>query len=175
MLIQKIFEKFEWKFAYGERICKILRRRGMHIGEHCELYKNVTYPSEPYLCSIGNNVRITNGVKFITHDGGVWVLRNQENLKNVDVFGKITIGNNVHIGMNAIIMPGVTIGNNVVIGCSAVVTHDIPDNSIAVGVPARVIETYDEYLEKVKKKCDYTKHMSAEDKRKYLLNKYKDR
>ncbi len=55
-------------------------------------------------------------------------------------FGKpVTIGNNVWIGGNAVINPGVTIGNNVVIGSGSVVTHDIPDNSVAVGNPARVL------------------------------------
>lgn len=93
-------------------------------------------------------------------------------LPNADIFGRIVIGNNVHIGMNAVIMPGVTIGNNVVIGCGAVVTHDIPNNSVAVGVPARVIETREDYLRKASKKCDFTKSMSPEDKKQYLENKY---
>ncbi len=51
----------------------------------------------------------------------------------------ITIGDNVWIGGNAVIMPGVTIGNNVVIGAGSVVTKDIPDWSVAVGNPCRVI------------------------------------
>ena len=38
--------------------------------------------------------------------------------------------------------------NNCVIGCGAIVTKDIPDNSIAVGIPAKVIETVDDYAEK---------------------------
>ena len=53
----------------------------------------------------------------------------------------IRIGNDVWIGGNVTILPGVTIGNNVVIGAGAVVSRDIPDNSVAVGVPARVIKT----------------------------------
>lgn len=57
-------------------------------------------------------------------------------------YGKpVTIGHNVWIGGRAIINPGVTIGNNVVIGSGSVVTHDIPDNCVAVGNPARVIKT----------------------------------
>ena len=51
----------------------------------------------------------------------------------------ITIGNNVWLGHGAYIMPGVHIGNNAIIGAKTVVTHDIPENAIAVGVPARVI------------------------------------
>lgn len=62
----------------------------------------------------------------------------------MQIFGKIEIGDNVHIGWNTIIMPNVSIGNNCVIGAGAVVTKSIPDNSVAVGVPARVIESIDE-------------------------------
>ncbi len=53
----------------------------------------------------------------------------------------ITIGDNVWIGGNACILPGVTIGSNVVIGAGSVVTHDLPDNVIAVGNPCRVVRT----------------------------------
>jgi len=51
----------------------------------------------------------------------------------------ITIGDNVWIGGNSVILPGVTIGHNVVIGAGSVVTKDIPDNVIAAGNPCRVI------------------------------------
>ena len=52
----------------------------------------------------------------------------------------ISIGDNVWVGGNVVINPGVHIGNNVVIGSGSVVTKDIPDNSVAVGNPARVIK-----------------------------------
>ena len=51
----------------------------------------------------------------------------------------IHIGDDIWIGGNVTILPGVNIGNNVVIGAGAVVTKDIPDNSLAIGVPARVV------------------------------------
>ena len=154
--------------------CKYARAIGVNFGKNCVFHKSIIWGSEPYLIKIGDNVRITAGVKFITHDGGVWVLRNLYGDNKIDVFGGISIGNNCNIGWDAIIMPGVKIGDNCVIGAGAVVTKDIPDNSIAVGVPAKVIETVNEYYKKVKLKCDYTKGMSANDKKKYLLNKYYD-
>jgi len=52
----------------------------------------------------------------------------------------VKIGDRCWIGTNVIIQPGVTIGDNVVIGSASVVTKDIPSNSIAVGVPAKVIK-----------------------------------
>lgn len=51
----------------------------------------------------------------------------------------VTIGDNVWIGGNVVILPGVTIGNNAVIAAGSVVTKDIPDNVIAAGNPCRII------------------------------------
>ena len=69
---------------------------------------------------------------------------------NSGKFWRIKIGNNVHIGVRSIIMPGVTIGDNVVIWAWSIVTKDIPSNCVAVWVPCRVIETVEEYYEKNK-------------------------
>ncbi len=55
----------------------------------------------------------------------------------------VTIGDNVWIGGNTVIMPGVTIGNNVTIGAASLVTKDIPDHVLAFGNPCRVIRTLD--------------------------------
>ena len=60
---------------------------------------------------------------------------------------EIKIGNDVWLGGNVTILPGVTIGNNVVVGAGAVVTKDIPDNSLAVGVPAKVIREIENDIE----------------------------
>lgn len=135
------------------------------------MQSQVEFGSEPYLISIGNHVRITQGVRFITHDGGVWTLRLEEGLSDIDVFGPIKIGNNVHIGWNAIIMPNVTIGDNCVIAAGAVVTKNIPSNSVAAGVPARVVESIEEYRSKVLNKCVHTKHLSTREKKKYIKDR----
>lgn len=151
------------------------RSKGATIGERCKIYGSVSLGSEPYLITIGDHVRVSSNTSFITHDGGLWVIRElYDELKNADKFGKIVVGNNVHIGTDCVIMPGVTIGNNCIIGVGAIVTKDIPDNSIAVGVPARVIETLEEYKEKNVQWLEMTKQMSAEEKRAYLTQKYKN-
>ena len=139
------------------------RRIGVNVGDGCEFYRDICWGSEPYLITIGDNVRITSGVKFVTHDGGVWVLRNMKNLQKIDLFGEIKIGNNVHIGFNSIIMPGVKIGNNCIIGCGAVVTKDVPDNTIVGGVPAKIIKNIDEYYNKHKENFDFTKGFSKDE------------
>ena len=152
---------------------KYWRSRGVTIGENCEIYSTATFGSEPYLIKLGDNVRINSCVPLITHDGGVWVLRNKKDeYKNIDMFAPIEVGNNVHIGSNAIIMPGVRIGSNCIIGCGAIVTKSIPDNSIAVGIPARVIENIDEYESKHIMDFVETKHLTSDAKKKYLMEKY---
>lgn len=152
-----------------------LKSKGVSIGKDCEIYKSANFGSEPYLITLGDHVRINSGVQLITHDGGYWVLRDKqsgfgEEFVNTDYLNRIKIGNNVHIGTNAIIMPGVTIGNNVVIACGAVVTKDVKDNSIVGGVPARYIESISEYAEKARVKGVPTKNMTAQEKKKYILD-----
>ncbi len=57
------------------------------------------------------------------------------------VIKPVVIGYGADIGMSAVIMPGVTIGKNAIVGAGAVVTSDVPDNSVAAGVPAKIIRT----------------------------------
>lgn len=57
--------------------------------------------------------------------------------------GRVVLGSNVWIGDSAIVCKGVTIGDNSVVGAGAVVAGDIPENSIAVGNPARVVKQLD--------------------------------
>lgn len=63
----------------------------------------------------------------------------------------IYVGDNVMIGARSIIMPNVRIGNNVVVAAGAIVTKDIPDNSVAGGVPAKVIGSFDDLVDKRRK------------------------
>ena len=157
------------------RFCRDL---GVEIGQDCQILgTRHPFGSEPYLIRIGNHVRINADVQFITHDGGVWVLRQMkelspgEDLGDIDRFGSISVGDNVQIGSRAVILPGVTIGSNVVIGAGAIVTKSIPDNSVAAGVPAKVIESIEEYYEKNKARFEHTKGLSPEEKKAYLLKK----
>ncbi len=54
------------------------------------------------------------------------------------------------IGANSTIIYDVTIGNNVIIGAGSVITRDIPDYSVAAGVPCKVIGTFNDFIEKRK-------------------------
>ena len=83
---------------------------------------------------IGNGVLIGHNVTFATlnHDERPQMRQN--------IYPKpIKVGNNVWIGSNATILAGVTIGSGAIIGAGAVVVHDVPENMVAVGVPAKII------------------------------------
>lgn len=60
---------------------------------------------------------------------------------------KPTIGDNVTVCAGAKIIGGVTVGNNVIVGANAVVTHNVPDNCVVGGVPARIIRRLDRVID----------------------------
>jgi acetyltransferase-like isoleucine patch superfamily enzyme len=168
-LLRKIKREYEIK----KEPIRYARKIGVKVGERCRFIgiKAGTFGSEPYLVTIGSHVTITGNVQFITHDGGVWVFRDE--FPEIDVLGRIIIGNNVFIGFNSIIMPGVTVGDNVVIGAGSVVTKNIPSNSVVAGVPAKVISTFESYKEKSIKNSLNTKNITPEKKREIVKNKLK--
>lgn len=129
---------------------KYLRKAGVRIGEHTTIYRPMkTYidMTRPYMIEIGKMVKITEGVTILTH-GFDWSVINGLYGDILGSAGKVTIGDNVFIGMKATILKGVTIGNNCIIGANSLVNHDVPSNSVVGGVPARVLCTIDEYAER---------------------------
>jgi acetyltransferase-like isoleucine patch superfamily enzyme len=158
-LLKKII--FKLKLALANEFTKpaiYAKYLGVNFGNNVRITGNPSFGSEPYLISIGDNVTITLGVIFHNHDGGVGVLRNK--YPGIDIIKPIKIGSNVFIGSNSTIMPGVTVGDNVIIGASSVVSKDIPNNVVAVGVPAKVIKTLEEYEQKALKEAIYIKNRS---------------
>ena len=85
---------------------------------------------------------------------------------------KVTVGNNVFIGAYSIILPGTVIGNNCIIGAGSLVRGTIPDNSVAAGVPARVIKTVAEYRAKALQSAVHIRGLSREEKRRVLCEKF---
>lgn len=139
-----------------------------HGGVH--IYGGISWGTEPWIISLGNNVHLTDGIRFLTHDGGTLLFRDK--VPDLEITKPIIIGNNVYIGNNVMILPGVTIGNDVVIGAGAVVSKDIPDNSVAVGVPARVVKTTAEYFEKLQRESLHLGHLKGQVKDKALMKYY---
>ncbi|WP_343695101.1 sugar O-acetyltransferase [Flavobacterium sp.] len=85
--------------------------------------------------NIGSNVFIAPNVQIYTASHPL----DAELRKTLENAYPVTIGDDCWIGGNSVICPGVTIGKGCVIGAGSVVTKDIPDNSLAVGNPAKVI------------------------------------
>lgn len=170
-----ILEFVRLRIMNQEQFQNYLRHQGVKIGEQCEIYKNVRFGTEPYLIRIGNHVRLTDNVRFITHDGGMWVLRELLQDNRLDLIKPIVIKDNVFVGWGSVILPGVTIGENSIVAAGAVVTKDIPANEVWGGVPARHIKTIDQYIEHNKNDFIYTHEMDDDRKKKYLMECFDER
>lgn len=100
------------------------------IGIHCTVIGPV---------SIGNHVNLAQGITVTALNHNF-----SDTSKRIDAQGvdtkPIVIGDDVWIGANAVILSGVTIGRHVVVAAGAVVTHDVPDNCVVGGVPAKLIK-----------------------------------
>jgi acetyltransferase-like isoleucine patch superfamily enzyme len=117
------------------------RFKGTHYRLECS-----SLGGEPYLVEMGDWVAVASGVVFLTHDGGVFVFREEH--PGIQRFGKIVIHDHVMIGQNAILLPGIQIGPNAIVAAGAVVTKDVPPGSIVGGSPARVVSSVDSYRER---------------------------
>ena len=132
---------------------RYLRENGVKIGNNCI----IRYPetaridiTRPSLVTIGDNVDMNMNFQLLTHDWCSRVFRNYYH-DFINSSGKVIIGNNIYFGTNCAVLKGVTIGDNSIIGAYSLVTKDIPANSVAAGIPCRVICSLDEYYERRKK------------------------
>lgn len=123
----------------------IHKMRGVRIGKGSKINRTVVIDdSAPELVIIGKKVWVTAGVQILCHQRDL--SSHKKGLAVMDnklIYKKVIINDGAHIGIGAIIMPGVTIGEGAVIGAGAVVTKDIPPYSVAVGIPAKIIKTFD--------------------------------
>ncbi len=126
---------------------KFAKKVGVNFGVNFNIYGKIEWGTEPWIITIGNNVYLTDGIKFLTHDGGTLLFRSS--VPDLEITKPIKIGNNVYIGNNVILLPGISIGDNCIIGAGSVVSKSIPSNCVAAGVPASKIKTIDEYFNKI--------------------------
>lgn len=138
------------EFVYrlrGEYTTEKLIKMGMKVGKNFGRLNGVILdPSHCWLIEIGDNVTMAPRVHVLCHDAST------KQFIGYTKIGRVTIGNNVFVGADTVILPGVTIGNNVIIGAHSTVTHDVPDNSVVVGSPAKIMCSLDVYLEKEKRR-----------------------
>lgn len=123
---EQIFLELPFRCDFGSNI---------EVGENFVANYNLTILDVARV-KIGSNVMIAPNVSIYTAGHP---LHPDSRNSGYEYGIPITIGDNVWIGGNSMILPGVTIGSNVVIGAGSVVTKDIPDNRMAAGNPCRVI------------------------------------
>lgn len=129
----------------GAFVWKWFNNSSLVIGKYCSIANNVNF-----ICDSGYHTesQVTSFPLFheiLEKNDDVIINKKAYKVSNIRAElrpekSDIVIGNDVWIGMNATILPGVTIGNGVTILAGAVVSDDIPDYTIAGGVPSRVIK-----------------------------------
>ncbi len=155
------------EYESSETYLNWLRRKGLRIGGGTTVLstKHISIDmTRPELVEIGDNVFLHKGTVIMTHDWASWVFVNKYS-EFIPSHGRVKIGNNVWLGEDVTILKNVEIGDNVIIGAGSIVTKSIPSDSIAVGRPAKVISTLENYF--VKRKGQY-----ADEAIKYALAIY---
>lgn len=143
--------------SYAKKIGVDLKGRTTIYGSSYAMFS-----SEPYLVTLGDNVYISIGASFVCHDGSTLPFR--KDVPDLELAGEIHVGNNVFIGMGALILPNVSIGSDCIVGANSVVTKTVPDGSIVAGNPAKVISSTSDFLARAKEKSLHIGHLSGEDK-----------
>lgn len=138
--ILRVNKTFDFPVHYTSRISFGSRIKVLNSSGSCILYKCLGLSGGVYLqgrngIEIDSSVHIAPGVKIISsnHDSN-------DLSRHLDSSKCVKIGKDVWLGANAIVLPNVSIGDNVTVGAGAVVTRDVPSNSIAIGVPAKILE-----------------------------------
>jgi acetyltransferase-like isoleucine patch superfamily enzyme len=111
-----------------------LRLTGVSIGKDTFISLGAKLDTCRGKIIIGDRCEITHGSVIVSHDAAL----KRINRKSASV-GTVRIGNNVFIGVNAVVLRDVTIGDNSVVGAGSVVTKDVPENVVVAGNPARII------------------------------------
>lgn len=140
------------------------RKIGVNCKSDLTIYGSsyLMFSAEPYLVTLGNNVYISIGARFVCHDGSVLPFR--KDIPDLELAGEIIVGDNVFIGMGALLLADVSIGSNSIVGANAVVTKNVPDGTIVAGNPARIIGNTSAFLERAEKKSLKIGHLTGEEK-----------
>jgi maltose O-acetyltransferase len=120
----------------GQQSRRGLEKQGLRIGRNVLIARGaVIDPGFLWLVEIGDDTTIAPGVQIIAHDAST------KHLLGSSLVERVAIGRRVYLGTNAVVLPGVTIGDDAVVGAASVVRHDVPADSVAVGMPAKIVGT----------------------------------
>lgn len=131
------------------------RAKKLGFGEGTSIYDNSYVYGEPKIgakcwigpqtvidgsgeLAIGNGCTISVGVQIYSHDNVLQTI--SAGIESI-AHAKTTIGNHVYIGPNAVVTKGSNIGNRCVVGAFTMIKGDIPDNSVVLGTPGRIVGT----------------------------------
>lgn len=114
-----------------------LRFRGVEIGKNVWISPGAKIDTAGGRIVICDDSGMAHGSVILSHDMMIAYTRPGSKL-----YGRTFIGRNVHIGVNAVILPNVSIGDNTIIGAGVVVAKDVPANSIVVPAVPRVMKDY---------------------------------
>ncbi|KRF60824.1 acetyltransferase [Bacillus sp. Soil768D1] len=146
--MKKLIKKILYKIN-GRPDVEKLTSFGLEMGENVHIGPHVIIDdSHCWLISIGDECTLAPRVHILAHDAST-----KKHLGYTKI-GRVSIGEKTFIGAGSIILPGVKIGENVIIGAGSVVSKDIPDNSVAVGNPASVVDETQNYINRQKNKMD---------------------
>lgn len=148
----KVIAKFNHRL-YMKLYIPFLRYLGVEFnGSPIYIGSSTMFDGTDYsLFHIGNNVVISSECRFLTHDYSISravLTCGYSYAQEFQIIRSIFIGDNSFIGARTILMPGTVIGKNVIIGAGSVVRGNIPDNSIAIGNPAKVIGNVEDWFYK---------------------------
>lgn len=123
----------------------------LFIGNNCEMGDNVHIVAHEKV-NIGDNCLLASKIFISDTSHGNYTGDNQSSPKSppndrILKTKPVSIGDNVWIGENVCVLLGVTIGNGCIVGANTIVNRDIPDNSIVVGAPCRIVKQYDDKTE----------------------------
>ena len=128
--------------AFGSEAKQVSFGKNIQVGDYVHI-------GAVLKVEIGDNVLMASKVYISNHDHGTYggdgfpiSLPTQPQSEKLLLASPVRIGNNVWLGENVCVLKGVEIGDNSIIGACSVVNKDIPPNSIAVGVPAKVIKRF---------------------------------
>lgn len=158
-LIQKIL--YINSKLYMKLYIKYLKKMGMNIkGTPNYIGNDVYFDGKDYSkITINENVTISREVMFLTHDYSMHTVYKGLNINNKEkvmlndlknellILEEIAIGSNSFIGARASLLPGTIIGENVLIGACSVVKGIIPNNSIVIGNPGRIVGKTSEWID----------------------------
>jgi len=140
-MIRKLVDEF--RARRRRRYLDVLRSRGMKIGAGTTIEDGFFFdPSHCYLIEIGPNCTLAPNVRLVAHDAST------KRLLGATRLGRITIEEGCFIGDSVIILPNVTIGRSSILGAGSIVTRAVPPGSVAVGSPARVLCSVDDFRQR---------------------------